>query len=77
MIDRCDDNIAGWSDQGDSFVVKNVDQFAAVSGVRQILLWQAKQSIPTHTVGFSLGLYDRAYFHSISSTATFPRLQGS
>ena len=31
MIDQCDDNIAGWSDQGDSFVVKNVDQFAAVS----------------------------------------------
>ncbi|GKZ00649.1 hypothetical protein MPSEU_001017100 [Mayamaea pseudoterrestris] len=29
MIDRCDDDIAGWSEQGDSFVVKNVDQFAA------------------------------------------------
>ena len=30
MIDRCDDEIAGWSEQGDSFVVKNVDRFAAV-----------------------------------------------
>jgi hypothetical protein len=37
MIDRCDDEIAGWSEQGDSFVVKNVDRFAAVS---EMILWR-------------------------------------
>jgi hypothetical protein len=31
MIDRCDDDIATWSDKGDNFVVKNVEQFASVS----------------------------------------------
>jgi len=30
MINTCDSTIATWSDSGDNFVVKNVDQFAAV-----------------------------------------------
>eukprot|EP00549_Striatella_unipunctata_P009050 CAMPEP_0118682700 /NCGR_PEP_ID=MMETSP0800-20121206/5623_1 /TAXON_ID=210618 ORGANISM="Striatella unipunctata, Strain CCMP2910" /NCGR_SAMPLE_ID=MMETSP0800 /ASSEMBLY_ACC=CAM_ASM_000638 /LENGTH=235 /DNA_ID=CAMNT_0006579103 /DNA_START=361 /DNA_END=1068 /DNA_ORIENTATION=- len=29
MIDRCDPEIATWSSQGDNFVVKNVEKFAA------------------------------------------------
>lgn len=31
MIDRCDNEIAMWSDTGDNFVVKNVEKFASVS----------------------------------------------
>jgi hypothetical protein len=31
MIDKCDDEIACWSELGDNFVVKNVDKFASVS----------------------------------------------
>jgi hypothetical protein len=31
MIDRCDDDIATWSEKGDNFVVKNVEKFASVS----------------------------------------------
>lgn len=34
MIDRCDPEVAGWSEAGDSFVVKNVDRFAAVRAVQ-------------------------------------------
>jgi hypothetical protein len=30
MIDQCDDEIAGWSEKGDSFVVKDLDRFASV-----------------------------------------------
>lgn len=32
MIERCESEIACWSEDGDSFVVKNVDKFASVSG---------------------------------------------
>ena len=28
MIDKCDTDIATWSETGDNFVVKNVEQFA-------------------------------------------------
>ena len=31
MIERCDTEIATWSESGDNFVVKNVEQFASVS----------------------------------------------
>jgi hypothetical protein len=31
MIDRCDDDIATWSETGENFVVKNVEKFASVS----------------------------------------------
>jgi hypothetical protein len=31
MIDRCDDEIATWSESGENFVVKNVEKFACVS----------------------------------------------
>jgi hypothetical protein len=31
MIDKCDSEIATWSEQGDNFVVKNVEKFAGVS----------------------------------------------
>jgi hypothetical protein len=31
MIDRCDDEIATWSESGENFVVKNVEKFAGVS----------------------------------------------
>ena len=31
MIDKCDPNIATWSEAGDNFVVKNVELFASVS----------------------------------------------
>jgi hypothetical protein len=31
MIDRCDSEVAAWSDAGDNFVVKNVEKFATVS----------------------------------------------
>jgi hypothetical protein len=31
MIDRCDDEIATWSESGENFVVKNVEKFASVS----------------------------------------------
>lgn len=31
MIDRCDNEIATWSENGDNFVVKNVEKFASVS----------------------------------------------
>jgi hypothetical protein len=30
MIDKCDNEIACWSDAGDNFVVKNVEKFASV-----------------------------------------------
>lgn len=30
MIDKCDGEIATWSDSGDNFVVKNVEKFASV-----------------------------------------------
>jgi len=30
MIDRCDADIATWSESGDNFVVKNVEKFASV-----------------------------------------------
>jgi hypothetical protein len=29
MIDRCDPEIATWSDTGDNFVVKNVEKFSS------------------------------------------------
>jgi HSF-type DNA-binding len=28
MIDRCDKEMATWSDSGDSFIIKDVDSFA-------------------------------------------------
>jgi hypothetical protein len=31
MIDKCDSEIATWSEEGDNFVVKNVEKFAGVS----------------------------------------------
>ena len=31
MIEKCDSDIASWSDNGDNFVVKNVEKFATVS----------------------------------------------
>jgi len=31
MIDRCNPDIATWSEAGDNFVVKNVEKFASVS----------------------------------------------
>lgn len=31
MIDRCDSEVAAWSESGDNFVVKNVEKFASVS----------------------------------------------
>lgn len=30
MIDRCDPEVATWSEAGDNFVVKNVEKFATV-----------------------------------------------
>lgn len=41
MIDKCDDEIACWSELGDNFVVKNVDKFASVSSIscKSILLY--------------------------------------
>jgi hypothetical protein len=30
MIDKCDSEIATWSEEGDNFVVKNVEKFAGV-----------------------------------------------
>jgi len=32
MIDRCDPIIATWSQTGDNFVVKNLEQFSSVRG---------------------------------------------
>jgi len=31
MIDKCDPEIATWSETGDNFVVKDLDKFAKVS----------------------------------------------
>jgi hypothetical protein len=31
MIEKCDPEIACWSEAGDNFVVKNVEKFATVS----------------------------------------------
>lgn len=31
MIDKCESEIASWSESGDNFVVKNVEKFAGVS----------------------------------------------
>ena len=31
MIEKCDAEIASWSESGDNFVVKNVEKFATVS----------------------------------------------
>jgi hypothetical protein len=31
MIDKCDPEVATWSESGDNFVVKNVEKFASVS----------------------------------------------
>ena len=31
MIEKCDTEIASWSESGDNFVVKNVEKFATVS----------------------------------------------
>lgn len=31
MIDRCDSDVASWSESGDNFVVKDVDKFSSVS----------------------------------------------
>ena len=31
MIEKCDSEIASWSENGDNFVVKNVEKFATVS----------------------------------------------
>ena len=31
MIDKCDSSIATWSENGDNFVVKNIEKFAGVS----------------------------------------------
>ena len=43
MIDRCDDEIATWSESGENFVVKNVEKFACVSA----LLLRYDTCIPT------------------------------
>lgn len=34
MIDKCDTEIATWSETGDNFVVKDLDKFAKVSTSR-------------------------------------------
>ena len=31
MIDKCDPEIATWSQNGDNFVIKNLEKFASVS----------------------------------------------
>jgi hypothetical protein len=31
MIDKCDQDVACWSESGDNFVVKDVDKFSCVS----------------------------------------------
>ena len=33
MIEKCDSEIASWSESGDNFVVKNVEKFATVSSL--------------------------------------------
>ena len=38
MIDRCDPEIATWSENGDNFVVKNVEKFATVRDL--MLCWR-------------------------------------
>jgi hypothetical protein len=38
MIDRCEPAVAGWSDSGDNFVVKNVEKFASVSSEAMVCL---------------------------------------
>ena len=31
MIDKCDPDVACWSESGDNFIVKDVDKFSSVS----------------------------------------------
>ena len=38
MIDKCDSTIATWSENGDNFVVKNIEKFAGVSDDKQGVL---------------------------------------
>ena len=46
MIDRCDPEIATWSETGDNFVVKNVEQFASVC-------FASIMQLETSTIGIS------------------------
>jgi len=46
MIDRCEQSIACWSDDGTNFIVKNVEQFATVSTFcKENPLWWQRQII--------------------------------
>jgi hypothetical protein len=42
MIDKCDSSIATWSENGDNFVVKNIEKFAGVSAYFMKTLIKAK-----------------------------------
>jgi len=33
MIEKCDQDVACWSETGDNFVVKNLEEFAKVSNI--------------------------------------------
>lgn len=87
MIDRCDDDIATWSESGENFVVKNVEKFATVSTPKRVapLLMLAPPNMETHGIARPFGHltfccsgffsdYIRASFHFISNTATFRAL---
>lgn len=41
MIDRCDSQVASWSESGDNFVVKDVEKFSCVSDKQNCPLTRA------------------------------------
>jgi len=38
MIEKCDQDVACWSESGDNFVVKNLEEFSKVSNIMKLLL---------------------------------------
>jgi hypothetical protein len=48
MIDRCDDEIATWSESGENFVVKNVEKFACVSALPRYTYTGSYEAIGAH-----------------------------
>ena len=73
MIEKCDTDIASWSESGDNFVVKNVEKFATVSFSNSRFVWTSQTGSHCLTCSNSLRSCS-TFYHSISSIPISPAL---
>lgn len=53
MIDKCDPEVACWSEGGDNFIVKDVDKFSSVSNDMLIVTIRFSSALNDFLLSFS------------------------